>query len=103
MNKHKFIILLLLLLIVLSGCKKATPLDGDIFKEKWSSSSHHSAISWWYLGEDKEKYFIAERWPTKETIYSITKNVIRINGIMAFQFNSGKEPVNLKNNNVEFK
>ena len=103
MKKYKSIILFTLLLIALSGCKEPTPLDSEIFKEKWSSSSQHSAISWWYLGEDNEQYFIAEKWPTKEAIYSITKNAIIINGIKAFQFNSGIEPVNLKNNNVAFK
>lgn len=100
---HNYILLFALLLIVLSGCKDATPIAGELFKEKWTTSDKHSAVSWWYLGEDKEQYFIAEKWPNKENIYIVSKNIIVISGIKIFQFNSGEKPVNLKNNHVVIK
>lgn len=101
--KCKFILLVTLLVITLSGCNEATPIEGEVFKEKWTTSNMQSAISWWYLGENEEQYFIAEKWPTKKNIYSISKHSITINDVEAFRFNSGIEPVNLKNNNVVFK
>ena len=103
MTKRKIILPVVLLLLASSGCKEAKQIDGSEFAEKWTISDKHSAISWWYLGEDENQYFIAEKWPTKNSIYSISKGVIIVNDIEAFAYDSGKEPVNLKNHNVKFK
>ena len=103
MIKRNVILLVTLILLAASGCKEATPLNGAEFKVKWTTSDKHSAISWWYLGEDKNQYFIAEKWPTKKDIYSISKDVIVISGIEAFEYGVGNEPVNLKYHNVKFK
>ena len=103
MIKRNVILLVTLILLAALGCKEATPLDGAEFKEKWTTSDKHSAISWWYLGEDENQYFIAEKWPTKKNIYRISKNVILVKGIAAFKYDSGKEPVNFKIHNVTFK
>ena len=103
MTKRKIILPVVLLLLASSGCKEATQIDGAEFAEKWTTSDKHSAISWWYLGEDENQYFIAEKWPTKKDIYSISKDVIVISGIEAFEYGVGNEPVNLKYHNVKFK
>lgn len=84
------------------SCKEAVPLDKPTFQAKWEDSINHTAVSWWYLGETDENYFIAEKWPSKETVYSIEKQAIKINGITSFEFDSGEKPLNLKNENIEF-
>jgi len=103
MRKLKFIILLSFLFIALSGCKGPTPIDGKLLKEKWVASSQNSAVSWWYLGENKEQYFISEKWPTEEVVYIVSKDMVMIKGVNSVQFDSGIEPVNLKESNVIFK
>ena len=87
---------------LVASCKEAVPLDKSAFQAKWEGSVNHTAISWWYLGETKENYFIAEKWPAKETIYSIGKQAIHLKGIESFEFDSGKKPLILKNENIEF-
>lgn len=88
--------------LLLSACKDAAPIDGAVFKERWEESNKHAAVSWWYVGESADHYFIAEKWPTKRTVYSIPKKAVTIKGIQSFQSNSGNEPVNLKSHNVAF-
>ena len=89
--------------ILLSACKEATPIDGSAFKEQWEESGKHSAVSWWYVGESADSYLIAEKWPTKKTVYSISKQAVTIKDIQSFKSNSDNEPVNLKSHNVVFK
>jgi len=88
--------------ILLAACKEVTLIDGAAFKEQWEESSKHSAVSWWYVGESTDRYFIAEKWPAKRTVYSISKQAVTIKGIRSFQSNSGNEPINLKSHNVVF-
>ena len=87
---------------LVASCKEAVPLDKTTFQVKWEDSVNHTAVSWWYLGENQENYFVAERGPTVEAVYSIGKQAIHINGIELFEFDTGKNPINLKFENVEF-
>ncbi len=87
---------------LVASCKEAVYLDKTAFQAKWIDFIHHSAISWWYLGENKEAYYIAEKWPLGETIYSIEKQAIKINGVASFGFDSGNKPQNLKYEHIEF-
>ena len=103
MMNRKNLLLFSLLFLILTGCKEVAPLETGVFKEKWSTSKIHSAVSWWYLGEDGAQYYLAEKWPTKQHLYSVSKQAVVISGIQGFKFSTGKEPVNLKSHNVKFK
>ena len=87
---------------LIAGCKEAVPLDKSSFQSKWEDSINHSAVSWWYLGETAENYFIAEDRASTKTMYSIEKGAILLKGITSFEFDSGNSPINLKNENIEF-
>ncbi|HOO46528.1 MAG TPA: hypothetical protein PLM29_09885 [Deltaproteobacteria bacterium] len=97
-----YILLVVLSLLVITGCKEPAAIDGNAFKDLWQESVQHSAISWWYVGETDSHFFIAEKWPTKYTIYQLSKNEITLIGIKPFQPKSGFEPVNLKSDNITF-
>ncbi len=62
----------------------------------------NSAVSWWYLGENEKQYFVSENIPLEKHNYIVSKSAMTIVGIRAFKYKSGKEPVNLKINNVIF-
>jgi len=101
---RKFIpIILFLLAILQSGCNDVISIDSASFKKLWNDSINNSSVSWWYLGESDNQYYVAEKWPTKKTTYSISKKDLAFEGISLFEFASGNKPINLKNENILFK
>lgn len=72
-------IALTLLIINTYGCSKTfRQIDSNEFQYKFEDSINHSAVSWWYLGENDDFYFILEKWPFKVRAYKINKNQVNI-------------------------
>jgi len=102
-----FIIIFTLAFITINtyGCaKNFRKIDSNEFQYKFEDSINHSAVSWWYLGENDDFYFIIEKWPFKARAYKIDKNQV--------YFFIGKpkkltfvvwEWVNLKRHHVSFR
>jgi len=88
--------------VLLSGCNEVESLNSDQFSEKWKSAEINSAVSWWYLGENEKQYFVSENMPLEKHNYTVSKSGVKFVGITAYKYKSGKEPVNLKINNVIF-
>jgi hypothetical protein len=100
MTKSILSLIIYLYLVLLSGCNKEVSINGEQFANKWKSSEMNSAVSWWYLGENEDHYFVSENIPLEENIYEVPKSAVSIIGIDPFKYKSGKKPVNLKINNV---
>jgi hypothetical protein len=95
--------ILAVLALLLAACSDATqPVNGLQFARVWQDSYADAAISWWYLGEDEEHFYLEEKWPDGEAQYRVPKSFIVISGIP--RTNSGKPPapVNLTKSNLEF-
>jgi len=103
MKIFKLVLVVVFFSIIILACSEVTPIEAATFKKRLEESSKHTAVSWWYVGETEKRYFIAEKWPGKSTIYSISKKLVKIVGTKSYERNSGKEPINLKRYNVQFK
>jgi len=95
-------LIIYLTFLLLSGCNGVTSLNEEQFSDRWKSSEMNSAVSWWYLGESENQYFVSDNIPLEKNNYTVSKNAVSIIGIEVFKYKSGKEPVNLKNINVIF-
>ncbi len=75
-----FIIFLLISIIfIIIGCaKNFRQIDSKEFQEKFEDSINNSAVSWWYLGENDDFYFIIEKWIFEVKTYKIDKNQLNI-------------------------
>ena len=70
------------------------------FVISWNEAHKHSAVSYWYKGEDSESYYITENWPSRSTSYKVEKTKIVIDGIKRFRPCKYCKGTNLKRNNI---
>lgn len=92
----------LALALLLAACSDIQPVSGLQFARVWQDSYADAAISWWYLGEDEEHFYLEEKWPDGEAQYMVPKAFIVISGIARTRDGTAPEPVSLSKNNLEF-
>ena len=90
------------LALLLAACSDTQPLNGLQFARVWQDSYADAAISWWYLGEDGEHFYLEEKWPDREAQYRVPKAFIVISGIPGTGSGKPPAPVNLTKGNLEF-
>ena len=88
--------------LLLAACSDIQPVSGLQFARVWQDSYTDAAISWWYLGEDEEHFYLEEKWPDSEAQYMVPKSFIVISGIARTRVGTAPEPVSLSRNNLEF-
>ena len=59
------------LALLLVACSDTQPLNGLQFARVWQDSYADAAISWWYLGEDGEHFYLEEKWPDKAMVVKL--------------------------------
>ena len=94
--------IILALALLLAACNDIQPLSGLQFARVWQDSYTDATISWWYLGEDEEYFYLQEKWPDGEAQYTVPKSFIVISGIARTRDGKSREPVNITRNNLEF-
>lgn len=95
-------ILIMTIVIFVSSCALSGVKNHREFKERWQDSKKHSRVSWWYVGETDNAYFIKERWVLMSYEYEIPKSKITLNGILKMSPCSECEGVTLFDSNVKF-
>lgn len=98
--RGRFIILALGLLLM--SCEDGQEVSAQRFAGIWQDSYSNAAISWWYLGEDDQNFFLEEKRPPEKRLYRVPKSHIRINGIVRVGHGKPKDPVSLTARNIEF-
>ncbi len=88
----------ILLMVFLFGCIQE--ISQNDFFQKWEESKNHSAVFWWYAGEDKTYSYFIQEWPTKSNGYKIKKKFVSLLEIDPFSINE-KKKVNLKYGNIK--
>ncbi len=99
MRKH--LTILVLCCCLFSACTSAQPEGTSEFIDSWSKSDRNSAVSFWYTGEDKGRYVIVEKWPTKSVTYHVDKTRVRIVGVYGIFSDREEVSLNLKQENIE--
>lgn len=94
--------ILCVLALLLASCSDTQPVDGLEFARVWQNSYADTAISWWYLGEDEDNFYLEEQWPDRETQYMVPKDFIVITGVARSSDGKSEIPVRLSANNLEF-
>ena len=104
-NKTVVRIIVCLLIFAIVGCgKKFDELDGLSFKKKWEESGQHSAVSWWYLGEKDNYFYIVEKWISEEYNYKVDKKYIEVVLDQPKEFILDEDQwLNLKTRHIKFK
>ena len=90
------------LVLLLAACTDIQPVSGLQFARVWQDSYADDTISWWYLGEDEEHFYLEEKWPDGEVQYMVPKSFIVISGIARTRHGKPAEPVSLSRDNLEF-
>ena len=86
-------------MLVTAGCASFKTIDE--FKKQWNQSISNSAESWWYLGESSEAYYLLQSNPAHKSKYKISKEKLKITGVLPFSYKEGLPPVNLKSENLQ--
>lgn len=105
-SKHKIVtIIASISLLVLSGCQlKFDQVEPAQLERSWLDSFHHTAVSWWYLGEKEGFHYIIEKWPLKKNAYKVSKEYVNIKLDKPLPFTKDqKQWINLKVGQLEFK
>jgi hypothetical protein len=87
---------------LLSACSDTPAVSGLQFARMWQDSYADSAISWWYLGEDEEYFYLEQRWPEDRAQYRVPKAFIVISGIPRTRDGKSPAAINLTTSNLEF-
>lgn len=93
-----------LLCLYLTGCaNQFNDITSGQLQIRWQESFKNTAVSWWYLGEKNEHYYIIEKRPLEKHGYKIKINELKINlqAPKKLTFNE-KEWVNLKVKHLTF-
>ena len=77
-------------------------MSGLQFARVWQDSYTDAEISWWYLGEDEEHFYLEEKWPDGATPYMVPKSFIVISGIARTASGKSPAPLRLSRDNLEF-
>jgi hypothetical protein len=85
-----------------ASCSISNHKDASEFKGRWEESGNHSAVSWWYVGESENTYYLKEKWPLDHYSYAIPKTMITLVGIQKMEPCKFCEGINLKVWNVKF-
>jgi aminopeptidase-like protein len=93
---------ILALALLLVACSDIQPVSGLQFARVWQDSYTDAEISWWYLGEDEEHFYLEEKWPNGEAQFMVPKAFIVISGIARTRYGTAPEPVSLSRDNLEF-
>jgi hypothetical protein len=87
---------------LVASCSLSGFEESSQFKERWNDSLNHTVVSWWYIGETNEFYFIKEKWGIRSYNYELPKSQITIKNVPTMAPCSFCEGINLKANNVKF-
>lgn len=90
------------LVLLLVACSDIQPVSGLQFARVWQDSYADAAITWWYIGEDEEHFYLEEKWPDGEVQYMVPKSFIVISGIARTRHGTPPAPVSLSRDNLEF-
>ena len=85
----KVTILALVLTVTLVGCAHTSSIAASELRQRINESSNHSGISWWYLGDDKNHYYIKEKWPVKEKTWKVLKSDLVLKDIPSGSVETG--------------
>ncbi len=102
---NRLILLAITTIVILGGCEeKFTKIDSKELKIKWDDSVNHTAVSWWYLGENENFHFIVEKWIMEKNAYKIDKQQLDVllNHPHKFIYNES-EWINLKIHHLFFR
>lgn len=95
-------VILLVLVLLLVACEGGQEVSAQRFAGIWQESYSNAAISWWYVGEDENFFYLEEKRPLEEQLYMVPKSHIVINGIVRVRHGKSKKPVSLEAHNIEF-
>lgn len=98
-------LVLVLFVTTIASCKEDfKDVDASSIRVKLEESIKHTAVSWWYIGEENEYYYIVEKWPFEQYRYKVSKKEISINIKPPKKLNTDKSTwINLKIDNIVFK
>lgn len=94
---------LAVLVLLLASCDEAAqPVSGLQFARVWQGSYADAAVTWWYLGEDAEYFYLEQRRADGAAPYMVPKSFIVISGIARTAGGKSPAPVRLSRDNLEF-
>lgn len=99
MYKRAVVIFLIMLVV---SCQDHHEVSGLQFARIWQDAYSDSGISWWYLGEDRDFFYLQTQSPDSETAYKVPKSAVVINGIERMERGASEDPVRLLVENLEF-
>jgi hypothetical protein len=95
--------LLAVIVLLLASCDDAPqPVSGLQFARVWQDSYADAAVTWWYVGEDAEYFYLEQRRADGAAPYMVPKSFIVISGIARTAGGKPPAPVRLSRDNLEF-
>lgn len=75
------VIFIACLTLAMASCTVSGVKSVSEFEQSWESSGKNSAVSWWYVGETDNMYFLTEKHPLAEHRYELPKTEFTLKGI----------------------
>lgn len=93
-----------LLLPGISSCADAfDEVDAKLVQQKLAESVKHTAVSWWYAGQDDDFHYIVEKWPMEQMRYKVRKDDVQIDiEVPMGAVLNESDWINLKTTNIQF-
>lgn len=90
---------------ILSCSDTFDEVSPESVEQKLAESANHTAVSWWYAGQDDDFYYIVEKWPMEKMRYKVRKDNMRIdlNVPIGAPPNKEEDWINLKATSIQFR